>query len=284
MYFSALAVGRVVFKDLIYDSIMYAARTEQLGAALNAVSASNNVSRGTLSVLERQIKSIGVTTQDARNALLRLTAAQIDVTKATQLSKVALDVARVSGVSGSEAMEQLTHAIVTQQPRVLHTMGLMVNLNHEYARFAQQNKRTVESLTEHERRQILLNAVLRLGANYAKVYDESMTTAGGRMLSLRRGVLDTADAFGSAFLPALKDVIFALDKFFKMTSQYGQYYGETVKTALGFTVNPLWTLKGYAQDAYSRVRGLNNPASLSNNDIASVARSKMAEAVNHLIS
>lgn len=201
---------KTVFKDLILGSALYAARTEQLAIALEAVGKANNVASSSLFAQVENLKKIGIVGQDAQASLARLVASQIDYAKATDLARAAQNLGRVAGISSTEAFEKLTHAIITQQPDLLRFLGLNVNLQREFTAIAKLTKRHAEDLTESEKRQITLNAVLKAAAAYNGVYERSLETAGGQLLSLQRYALEAKEAFGKEFLPELTLVVNAL--------------------------------------------------------------------------
>lgn len=220
------------------DAILYAARTKQLEGALFAVGKANNVAESTTKSLEAQLKTTGITTQDARQSLSRLIAAQVDYTKATQLARLAQDLGRVAGISSSEAFDKLTHAIVTQQPELLRMLGLNVNLQREFQQVARQTGRTAESLSEFEKKQIAVNAVLEAGQGYAGVYKRSLKDAGGQMLSLNRYVLEAKNAFGDQFQPELAKVVGLL----MLLAKNGEEAGTILAKAFKLAAAPLYTI------------------------------------------
>jgi len=214
------------------DAVLYAARTEQLGVALNAVARANKIAESTTATLEARLKITGIVTQDARQSLSRLVAAQVDHTKAVQLARAAQDLSRIAGITSSEAFERLTHAIVTQQPELLRMLGLNVNLELEFQKVAKQSGRVSTDLSEMEKRQIAVNAVLVAAKGYTSVYEESLKTAGGQLLSLQRYALEAKDAFGQEFLPALTLVAKALTLVAKEGETAGKFLAKGFKFAL----------------------------------------------------
>lgn len=209
--YGTLATAKVLLKDLALGSALYAARTEQLGVALEAVGRANYVSTGTLAASEQQIKKVGITTQDTREAMARLIASNIQLSKASELARVAQNLGRVANINSSEAFERLTHAIVTQQPELLRTLGLNVNLQREFEIAARKTGRSADALSEFEKRQITVNAVLNAATAYSGVYARSLDTAGGKILSFKRYLLEAKEALGKELLPELNAAVSALE-------------------------------------------------------------------------
>jgi hypothetical protein len=236
-----------VLKELTVGSTLYAARTEQLGVALDAVAKSNTVSAGTSAVLEGQIEKLGVTTQDARGNLARLIAAQVDYTKASQLAAAAQNLGRVSGEGTAAGFERLTHAIVTGQPELLRQLGLNVNLEKEYQRVARATGRTSESLTEQEKVQIRLNATLTAAQAYNGVYAASLDTVTGRLLSLERKSNEARNAIGEKFQKEASGTISVLEKLADGAQKFPDAFvtgGSVIGTAAGAMALALGALAG----------------------------------------
>lgn len=211
------------------DATLYAARTKQLEGALLAVAKANGVAETTALTLVARLKGIGIVTQDAEQAIARLIAAQVDYTKSEELARAAQNLGRVAGISSSEAFDKLTHAIVTQQPELLRTLGLNVNLQQEFQSFARQTGRTAESLSEVEKKHIALNATLAAAAAYNGVYKRSLNDAGGQLLSLKRYVLEAKDAFGQQFLPELEIAVSLLTALGKSGEDAGEVLAKVAK-------------------------------------------------------
>lgn len=228
-----------------FDSTLYAARTEQLGVALNAVGSANKVAESTTATLEARLVKLGVTTQEARQSLTRLIGAQVDYTKVEQLARTAQNLGRVANINSSEAFERLTHAIVTQQPELLRTLGLNVNLEREFQVVAHAQQRSVESLTELEKKQIAVNAVLRAAQGFNGVYGRSLDTAGGQLLSFRRYVDEAKNSFGNEFLPELAAGVGVLNELGKRGVEVGSILAKLVRFNLA-ALSPIGLAAGAA--------------------------------------
>lgn len=207
-------------KKLTVETALYAARTEQLGVALDAVSKASGVSVSTTTVLENRVKALGVTTQAARLNLARLLAVQVDYRKAEELARASQDLGRISGEGTATAFERITHAIVTGQPELLRYLGLNVNLEREYRKVAQAQGKTAETLSEQEKLQIRTNATLVAAQAYNGVYAASLDTVGGRLLSLRRKIDEAKNAIGAKFQTEARLTVAVLEKGADVASKY----------------------------------------------------------------
>ena len=134
-YLSISALRKVV-QVAIVDTALYAARTDALGVALRAAANANHLGLREMDKYERGVKALGITTQGAREGLLRMTTAQLDVSKATNLARLAQNAAVIGNVNSSEAFTRLIYAIQSGQPEMLRTIGINVTFEKEYARLA----------------------------------------------------------------------------------------------------------------------------------------------------
>lgn len=206
-FYMAIETGVSTIKSATLDSAKYAARTEQLGEALHAVAKANGISEAQVDKQAKAISKLGVTTQDARQNLAQMIAAQMDYKKSTELATAAQDLGRVSGEGTASSFQRLTHAIVTGQPELLRMMGLNANFEAGYRTFAKSIGKTADQLTEYEKIQSRTNTTLEAAKAYAGVYAASMGTVGGSILSLQRVVDEARNSIGEKFGPALGTIV-----------------------------------------------------------------------------
>jgi hypothetical protein len=222
---------KFVFKDVLLGSALYAARVEQLGVAMNAVGRASGVSQYTLRETEQRMKTIGMTTAESRMSLSRLMAGGIGLSEAPKLARLAQDVGRVAGISSSDAMERLTHAIITLQPELFRYLGLNISLEQAYKRVAKEQGIATDSLTEIQKRQIAVNEAFRVGASYAGVYADSLNTAGGQILSMDRYIKEARLGFGKEFLSELTTIVTLLNQVGKGSEPLGTGLAKWVKAS-----------------------------------------------------
>lgn len=189
----------------ILDAAKLAARVEVLGTTLDQLGGIANYSSGELAILEQQTKALGITTQAARESLALLVRNQLDMAKAAQLARVAQDSAVLAGENSSESFARIATAIEKLEPRLLKAIGINVRLEQVYSAQADALGKTVDSLTERERKEALLNAVLAKGVTLTGLYEASMQDVGKQLTSLPRYLEEAKKEFGEQFLPVLRD-------------------------------------------------------------------------------
>ncbi len=212
------------FKDLIVQSTLYAGRTIELQVALENVGRIQGYNVGQLRAMENAIRSLGITTQDARNTLIQFAATGLNMEQAPQLARVAQDLAVIAGVDTSEEINRLVAGIETLQIRALRTAGVFVSLQGEMKKASVESRRSVQSFSEQEKQQILLNAVLDYGARATGTYDQAMTTASKQMRTMNRLTAEMHNAIGALFQGPFGLAIKLLSTFLRMVERSPQAF------------------------------------------------------------
>lgn len=225
--FTAASVARdaiIALRDSLYElivgSTLYAARTEELGVALNAVAKATGTSIQVIKQQELAMKQLNITTQDARQSLSRFLQAGLDITKSGVLARTAQDLAVIAGVSTSEEINKLIIGIQTLQSRNLRTAGVFITVDEVLDRLSKTTHRARDSFSTFEKQQATLNAVLEFGTRVTGTYEAAMTTASKQMRSLERVVFEAQNSIGSLFVPTMLTVITSLTTLFELVTKY----------------------------------------------------------------
>jgi hypothetical protein len=200
----AAAWGLTKMAKMAYDCTMVAARAQELGVVLDTLGKNAGYGQAALDNYEESVKSLGITTNASREMLVRMVQANMELSNATKIARLAQDAAVVGMQNSSEAANELLYAITSLQPRILRKYGIIVNLNDAYKQYAGSVHKTVDALSGEERQTAMLNAVLDQGKNIAGAYEAAMGTAGKQQRSLARHVEEAARAVGEQFIPALE--------------------------------------------------------------------------------
>ena len=210
--FFGVGIGGFAVGGLVKDATMAAARYETLGIAMNKAGENAGYSAGQMAEFEKQLQKNGIAMQESRELLARLSAANVDLARSSELARAAQDVAVVAGMDSSQAFEKMVHGAVSAQVEVLRTMGLMVNFESAYARAAAEMGKSAKDLTEAEKLHARLNVTLEAAGKYAGIYEESMASAGKQLGSLKRHVSDLQTLLGSVTLDALAYGVFGVNE------------------------------------------------------------------------
>jgi hypothetical protein len=243
-----------VLKSLTIEAAEYAARTETLGVALDQLAKSNDLSVEAVRGQVEAVKALGITTQDARTAIAQMIAAQIDLSRATELARLAQDAAVIAGKNSSETLAGIVHGIVTQQIEVLRTYGIQVNFERT---FAQAQQRVGRELTETERKMAAFNAVLEQAPKFAGAYEAALGTVGKQQTSLTRYVLEAKNAIGEQFLPQMRQAISVLTDLAKWARDNAQAIGDFTKAMVAVaTVITAYNLPGLLLKIAAGIRAI----------------------------
>jgi lambda family phage tail tape measure protein len=187
----------------ISDAANYAARIETLGVSMHAVGNNAGYTAAQMDAYAQGVAKMGITTEASRQSLTMMSAAQMDVTKAAELARVAQDAAVIGGINSSEAFSRMTQGIRSGEVEILRTIGINVNFEQSYKKTALELGKTTLALTEHEKVVARQNAVLEYGVNIQGVYEAAMDSTGKKVSSLQRYYDELKLSVGEAFSPAL---------------------------------------------------------------------------------
>lgn len=205
---AAAAIGSIALAAKSLGSA--AMRYETLGAVMKAVGKNAGYTGAQMEEFQKRLEKTGISMIQSRNAIIKMTQANLDLEKSTELARVAQDAAVIGNVNSSEAFNRLIHGIQSAQTEVLRMIGINVNFEDSYKRIAKQTGRTTTQLSEAEKAQIRMNAVLDAGSGIAGTYEASMGTAGKQLGSLARHLENLKVMAGKAITPALAEIVDAL--------------------------------------------------------------------------
>jgi hypothetical protein len=191
-------------KEFTVGSVMMAAENAKAEASLKALATAHGVGAAAAAKQVAAIEEIGFEFTEAAHAVQRLIIADMDLSKAEGLAKLAKNAAAVQNVSAGEAMEAIVLAIESGASRGLRSLGLFVDFQKE-AQIAQLQ--LGRSLTETEEKQLRYNAVMREGAKIQGAHAAASQTVEGQLGALRREFNNLREDIGAKFQDDLKALI-----------------------------------------------------------------------------
>src|SRR5690606_36318808 len=109
----ATALGSVVSVATLWGRIqqttMDASRYEQLGLIMEVVGRNAGYAAHELTDLQVELQKTGISMTQSRQVITQMVQAQMDLSHATQLARLAQDAATIGNISSSEALQRLVY-------------------------------------------------------------------------------------------------------------------------------------------------------------------------------
>jgi len=191
-------------KDFTVGSVMMAAANAKAEASLKALANAHGVGAVAAARQVSAIEEIGFEYTEAAHAVQRLIVADLELSKAQGLAKLAKDAAAVQNITAGEALESIVMAIESGASRGLRTLGLFVDFQKETQIAQLQLGR---ALTETEEKQLRYNVVMREGAKIQGAHAAASQTVEGQLGTLRREFNNLREDIGAKFQDDFKALI-----------------------------------------------------------------------------
>ena len=241
--------------SLIKQTIELGARYEELGIGLTRVGANVGETAKQINSLEVALKRTGISANQSRQSIMSMIQANMDLTQATKLARVAQDAAVVGQVNSSDALQRIIYGLQTAQPEMLRTLGLTVNFEQAYAKMAKTLNVSQNALSEEQKAQARLNAVMEAGGKITGLYEASMTSASKIMRSTTRYVEDLQVKLGGLFQPAYGAAVNAYSETLKaMAKNTDLVIAGVVGLSLAFSSKKIVSLLAQAADGARRFK------------------------------
>lgn len=230
----------------VRESVQAAARVEEMDKVLSVLGKNSGYNTTQIDEQTKAIKGLGIQTSVAQESLSQFLKFNLDLQKAGDLARVAQDVAVIGGSDSSQTLQSLLWGITTRQPEIIRRAGLTVNFEQEFARVAAERGKAVSALTENEKIQASLNAVIREGAAVEGAYEKSMESASKQLRSRERYVEELKETLGGMFTPMWSAQVFAGNDIIKWATEVFEADGSIAKavrsgtTAMATSFNDFW--------------------------------------------
>lgn len=219
------------------SSFQTAARVGEMDASLRALAKANNQSYPQMQKSVAAIRGYGIEAGTAQQLVATFSRNQLDLAKSTTLARVAQDAAVISGRNSTEVLSDIVHGIETQNSMVLRNAGLNVQAGKAVDQYAKSVGKAAKDLTDAERAQAVLNAVLEEGKTVAGAYEAAMREPGKVLRSFPRLIDDIKLSVGQGLVKALGPAILGL---YDLASAFSK------AVAPGGTLSPIFDAIGVA--------------------------------------
>ena len=195
----AIAFATVKLVGLIKEAALLSQRFNELGLAMGVVGRNVNVSRAAMAATEKSLQSLGISMIESRQTILRLASANIDLKNATELADLARNAAIVGQINTSEALNRIVLGVSNASLTTLRSVGIVTTFDTAYKKLAEELGKNITHLTDAEKQQARLNAVLEKAPALLGLYEESMLNAGKQLRSTDRLVENLQVKIGGLF-------------------------------------------------------------------------------------
>jgi hypothetical protein len=159
-----------------FQALSNAARVEQLTKGLELMGARGGVA---LTLTAKNLQSVtdnAISAADAMKATAQASSAGFSGDEIERLGKVARGASLALGRDMGDALDRLTKGAIKLEPELLDELGIMTRLDDAVKVYADANGKAVSALTQTERRQAFLNAVLEEGERKFGDINEQIAT------------------------------------------------------------------------------------------------------------
>jgi hypothetical protein len=148
-----------------FGALKRAAGLEQLEAGLIAVGSAAGQNLPYIADQLREITGAAISTQSAMESVALGTSAGFSTTQMEELTRVAKGASLALGRDMEDAMSRLVRGAAKLEPEILDELGIMVRLDDVTRNYAENVGKTVDSLTNFERRMAFTNAIIDQGTD-----------------------------------------------------------------------------------------------------------------------
>jgi hypothetical protein len=181
MSLTNMALGAIRdLEGILQESYKVTEAYDKMAASMYIVGQNAGYNSTQMDTYIAALREEGMTSTSAVQSLTKMAQAQLDLSKAQDIAKVAADAGAVSNQSTADAMNEIVRSIQVLAPRLLRTMGIYVDMTKEEKKYADAHNTTVNALDNSTKQQIMMNAILEQGKNIQGAYAASLKTVAGQ--------------------------------------------------------------------------------------------------------
>ena len=155
--------SRVFAITAFFGALQRAAQTEKLAQGLEVLGVSSGVALTTLSKGLQEATGFALSMEESMRSTNLVISAGFDSSSIERLGEVARTASIALGRDTADSLSRLTRGATKLEPELLDELGIMVRLDEATSNYASKIGKTVSELTNFERRQAFMNAVLEEG-------------------------------------------------------------------------------------------------------------------------
>jgi len=180
---------------------------EKSSVALEVLTENMSVNRDLIEAEIAELQELNLTRGESTRLIARLISAELDLTQASDIRLAGIRASVISTLSWARATEVLTDAIINMTPRQLRQLDLGQRANRMFDTLAKSMELDAQLLTERERRQAILNAVIQRTNKLQGVENKLLESGTGQLEIYNFQVKQLQQNFGEALLPSWIEVL-----------------------------------------------------------------------------
>jgi hypothetical protein len=187
----ATLAANIFAASAAYTALSNAADTTNLVKGLDMLGAASGRNLGTLSKRLVEVTDGAVSMRDAMTATAQASSAGMTNKNIERLAQVAKNASLALGVAMPDALSRLSRGIVKLEPELLDELGLFTKIGPATERYALEIGKSVNALTDFERRQAFANAILDEGEKKFGALSEAASNPYDKLLATLKNVLQS---------------------------------------------------------------------------------------------
>ena len=205
------AAATVFALQAAFDALAKAAQAENIVKGTSALASELGQSGPRILKSIKDITQGQLTLEEASNAANLALSSGFNSKQIESLSKVALGASRALGRNLTDAMTRVVRGAAKMEPELLDELGIFTRIEPAVDAYARKMNITASSMTEFERRQAFLNAVIEEGTRKFANID---TTSGSAQKSLEQLSVMVIE-LGTSFGQLINEYLLPVVNFFK---------------------------------------------------------------------
>jgi hypothetical protein len=208
--FALIKLGKNAFND--------AARVQELDIAMKAIGRSTGIGYKAINEASNAIRKNGIEMAASQQIAIEFAQNSLEIGKASDVARVAQDLAVIGAKNSTETTMLLTRAIITGRTELLKSAGVQKSAGQMYEEFAAKAGKSATALTAVEKQTAVLNGVLKEGEKVFGTYEAAMLAPGKILRSFPRILNDITVELGKSVTVGFAPVISETYNFIKAIS------------------------------------------------------------------
>lgn len=175
--------------------------TTNMVQGLNQLGAASGVAMGSLAKQFTEASGGAISLRESMEATAKAISSGMTQKQFLQLGDVAKKASQALGVNMSDAVSRLTRGITKLEPELLDELGLFTKVGKSSEDYARSVGKSVDSLTDFEKRQAFANAVLKEGIDKFNEIDIPTNPYDKLLASLKNIAQTILEVLNKAFSP-----------------------------------------------------------------------------------